>query len=166
MPLVRASRLGKLFASGNLWWRQAVHAVQDVSFDIEPGETLGLVGESGSGKSTLGRMVVGLMPPTAGACERRRACGSHHARSGAQGACGATAQMVFQDPYSSLNPRMTVRDALAEPLRNFGIARGAAADGRIAPALDACGLGARAAAPLSRANSPAASASASASPAR
>jgi oligopeptide/dipeptide ABC transporter ATP-binding protein len=136
-PLVSVRAVSKHFPK--------TRAVDGVSFDIMPGETLGLVGESGSGKSTLGRVVIGLLPATGGETvidgqnvgalrgSTRRALWRH-------------AQMVFQDPYSSLNPRMTVRDALAEPLRNFAIARGAAADALIAKTLDACGLAATAAA--------------------
>ena len=134
-PLVRVRGLRKHFPMG----RAVNKAVDDVSFEIAAGETLGLVGESGSGKSTLGRVVVGLLPPTAGDSvidgqSVGALCGS------ARKALWRHAQMVFQDPYSSLNPRMTVRDALAEPLRNFGIAKGSEADKRIREALDACGL--------------------------
>jgi len=132
-PLVRAAGLRKHFAANK--------AVDDVSFDIAAGETLGLVGESGSGKSTLGRVVVGLLPATSG---HSTIAGQSVAglRGGARKALWRHAQMVFQDPYSSLNPKMTVREALAEPLRNFGIARGADADRRVREALDACGLSA------------------------
>ncbi len=141
-PLVRTSHLRKAFKSGSLLRRQSVTAVDDVSFDIEAGETLGLVGESGSGKSTLGRMVIGLTAPSAGYVR----VGAHEVTAlGARKALWREAQMVFQDPYSSLDPRMTVHDALAEPLRNFGIARGAEAGARIRAALDACGLPAGAA---------------------
>ena len=134
-PLVRVAGLRKHFAMG----RAVDKAVDDVSFDIAPGETLGLVGESGSGKSTLGRVVVGLLPPTEGdSVVDGQSVGA--LRGGARKALWRHAQMVFQDPYSSLNPRLTVRDALAEPLRNFGIARGADAETRIRAALDACGL--------------------------
>ncbi|HTR87820.1 MAG TPA: oligopeptide/dipeptide ABC transporter ATP-binding protein [Reyranella sp.] len=110
-----------------------------MSFDIMPGETVGLVGESGSGKSTLGRVIVGLLPATGGEITiDGESVGALHGRSRAK--LWRHVQMVFQDPYSSLNPRMTVRDALAEPLRNFGIARGPEADARIRKTLDACGL--------------------------
>src|SRR5471032_2319252 len=130
-PLVRATQVTKQFAK--------TRAVDGVSFDIAPGETLGLVGESGSGKSTLGRIVVGLLPATSG---ESIVAGQNVGalRGSARKALWRHAQMVFQDPYSSLNPRMTVRDALAEPLRNFGIARGHEADQLVREALDACGL--------------------------
>src|ERR1700742_4731416 len=102
-------------------------AVDGVSFDIMPGETLGLVGESGSGKSTLGRVVVGLLRATAGeTIVDGQDVGALH--GSARGALWRPAQSGVHDPSSSLNPRMTVRDALAEPLRNFGIARGVEAD--------------------------------------
>jgi oligopeptide/dipeptide ABC transporter ATP-binding protein len=130
-PLVRVSALSKHFRD--------TRAVDGVSFDIMPGETLGLVGESGSGKSTLGRVVLGLLPASGG---EAIVDGQNVAalQGPARRALWRHAQMVFQDPYSSLNPRMTVRDALAEPLRNFGIARGAQADVLIRKTLDACGL--------------------------
>ena len=121
--------------------REVNKAVDDVSFEIAAGETLGLVGESGSGKSTLGRVVVGLMAATSG---HSVIAGQSVAelRGEARKALWRHAQMVFQDPYSSLNPKMTVRDALAEPLRNFALARGAEADRRVREALDTCGLSA------------------------
>ena len=144
-PLIRVTSLRKHFplASGLTMRREVNKAVDDVSFDILAGETLGLVGESGSGKSTLGRVVVGLLPATSG---QSVIAGQPVAglRGKARKALWRHAQMVFQDPYSSLNPRMTVRDALAEPLRNFGIARGSDADRRVREALDACGLSASA----------------------
>jgi len=140
-PLVRVAALRKHFPMGGglTTPREVNKAVDDVSFDIQAGETLGLVGESGSGKSTLGRVVVGLMPATSG---QSIIAGQSVAklRGKARKALWRHAQMVFQDPYSSLNPRMTVQDALAEPLRNFGIARGVEADRLVREALDACGL--------------------------
>ncbi|HEY0182473.1 MAG TPA: ABC transporter ATP-binding protein [Rhodopila sp.] len=138
-PLVRASGLRKVYGGGGLFRRQTVAAVDDVSLDIEAGETLGLVGESGSGKSTLGRMVIGLTEPSDG---HVTVCGRTVARLGGDGrkALWRQAQMVFQDPHSSLDPKMSVYDTLAEPLRNFGIARGAEAQARIHQTLDACGL--------------------------
>jgi oligopeptide/dipeptide ABC transporter ATP-binding protein len=135
MPLVKVRHVTKQFARTT--------AVDDVSFEIAAGETLGLVGESGSGKSTLGRVVVGLLPATRG----ETIVDGHDVamlRGRARKALWRQAQMVFQDPYSSLNPRMTIRDALAEPLRNFAIARGAEADRLIRETLDACGLSASA----------------------
>ncbi|MFG1622404.1 ABC transporter ATP-binding protein [Kribbella sp. NPDC049227] len=96
-----------------------VHAVCDISFDLHRGETLGLVGESGCGKSTTGRAVLNLQPATAGKVvfdgEDLRAVGSARMRKLRQ-----RLQIVFQDPYASLDPRMTVTDAIAEPLRIHG----------------------------------------------
>jgi oligopeptide transport system ATP-binding protein len=138
-PLVHVAAISKHFPTGGMLHRQKLKAVDGVSFDIQTGETLGLVGESGSGKSTLARVVIGLLPASSG-----RSVIGGQVVAGLQGAARRKlwrhAQMVFQDPYSSLNPRMTVRDTLAEPLRNFGIARGAAAGPLVLRALDACGL--------------------------
>jgi peptide/nickel transport system ATP-binding protein len=80
--------------------RRSLRAVDDVSFDVERGETLALVGESGCGKSTVARLIVGLYAPSAGRIEFR----------------GRRMQMIFQDPYASLNPRWRVKDIVAEPL--------------------------------------------------
>jgi peptide/nickel transport system ATP-binding protein len=87
--------------------RRILRAVDDVSFEVERGETLALVGESGCGKSTLARLVVGLYAPTAGRIDFR----------------GRRMQMIFQDPYASLNPRWRVKDIVAEPLRILDIRR-------------------------------------------
>jgi oligopeptide transport system ATP-binding protein len=120
-----------------------VRAVDDVTFEIPVGETLGLVGESGSGKSTLGRALVRLIKPDKG-----RICfeGTEVTRLRGRALRGyrRRAQMIFQDPFASLNPRMSVRDIIAEPLRNFGIAASADADRMIREILDMCGLGAAA----------------------
>ncbi|WP_251443583.1 ABC transporter ATP-binding protein [Veillonella intestinalis] len=93
--------------------RQVVRALEGVSLQQAPGETLGLVGESGCGKSTFGRTLMGLYPKTAG---RLTVAGREIASSNDQAHVLNHIQMVFQDPYASLNPRMTVRQSLMEPL--------------------------------------------------
>jgi len=105
---------GGVFGRG----RGKVHAVDDVSFAIRQGETLGLVGESGCGKSTIGKTVLRLVEPTAGTIAWR---GQHI--NGLHGSAmrpyRRELQAVFQDPYASLNPRMRAADIVAEPIRNF-----------------------------------------------
>lgn len=116
-----------------------VHAVSDVSFDVAPGETLGLVGESGCGKSTTGRALLRLVPPTAGTVvfdgRDITALGAAELR-----ALRPAMQIIFQDPISSLNPRRRVRDIVAEPLRIWGRFDDAGGDARLAEILDAVGL--------------------------
>ncbi len=115
------------------------HAVDDVSFTIARGETLGLVGESGCGKSTLARCLVRLIEPTGGTVT----LGGRditHLRGRAMRQVRQDMQIVFQDPFSSLNPRLTAGVAVGEPLRNFGIARGRQLSERVAELFRAVGL--------------------------
>ena len=113
--LLEARRLVKQFPAAK---GRTVHAVSDVSLQLYKGETLGLVGESGCGKTTLGRMLMHLIPPTSGEILLRgenvtglddRAFMKYRRQL----------QMVFQDPYASLNPRMNVRNLIAEPLETY-----------------------------------------------
>jgi oligopeptide/dipeptide ABC transporter ATP-binding protein len=116
-----------------------VHAVDGVSFDIMPGETLGLVGESGCGKSTVGRCLVRLYKPTAGRIEFE---GNDIATlSGPELTTLRTrVQMIFQDPYSSLNPRLRVRDIIGEAMRVHHLVDSGAWEERVLELLDAVGL--------------------------
>jgi peptide/nickel transport system ATP-binding protein len=112
MPLLRLERVSRDFDVSRPWLnrllehepRRFLRAVDGVTFDVEAGETLALVGESGCGKSTVARLIVGLYTPTEGRVE-------YH---------GRRLQMIFQDPYASLNPRWRVRDIVGEPIRFLG----------------------------------------------
>ncbi len=122
-----------------------VRAVDGVSFHVDRGETLSLVGESGCGKSTVGRAVLRLVPLTSGQVVLD---GSRidALSPGALRPMRRRMQVVFQDPFSSLNPRMRVRDILGEPIRNFGLAKtGASLETRVATLLDTVRLPADAA---------------------
>jgi oligopeptide/dipeptide ABC transporter ATP-binding protein len=107
-----------------------VHAVDGVSFDISEGETLGLVGESGCGKSTAGKAILKLIEPTAGEIRIRGERIDQLSRREMR-PWRRQLQVVFQDPYSSLNPRLNVRDIIAEPLSNYRVADGRARDRRV-----------------------------------
>ncbi len=123
--LLEVRHLTKHFPAPLPWWaglrrgRAVVHAVDDVSLEVHAGETLALVGESGCGKSTLGRCVVRLVEPTAGAIVYQ---GEDITRAGAGRLreLRRHIQMIFQDPYASLNPRMAVGAILQEPLDIYG----------------------------------------------
>ena len=117
----------------------AVHAVEGVSFDLWAGETLSLVGESGCGKSTTGRSIMRLVNPRGGEISLQGRDVLKLSGSEMQ-AMRRDIQMIFQDPFSSLNPRMTVGQAVAEPLIKHGIAKGQAARARAAELLDQVGL--------------------------
>jgi peptide/nickel transport system ATP-binding protein len=128
-PLVEVRDLAKVFDVSAPWLnrvverkpRQFVHAVDGVSFSIQRGKTLALVGESGCGKSTVARLLVGLYQPTRGDVRF-----DGQATDAAQDAAGLRTlrrrmQMIFQDPYASLNPRWKVLDIVGEPLREHGL---------------------------------------------
>lgn len=121
-PLLSARGLGVTYQASGFFRRSSFSAIRNVDFDLHRGEALGLVGESGSGKTTLGRAILGLAPVTAGellldgkpihnlaARERRK--------------LSSDIQVIFQDPYSSLNPSMNIEDILAEPLLVQGLSR-------------------------------------------
>jgi peptide/nickel transport system ATP-binding protein len=132
-PILEVEGLHVLFGYGE----GAVHAVQDVSFRVSPGQAFGLVGESGSGKTTVLRAIAGLIPTAAGRITvAEQPQGPHRQRTFAR-----VCQMVFQDPYGSLHPRHTVDRVLIEPLAIHGLARRGEADRRIERALTEVGLG-------------------------
>src|ERR1700726_4880565 len=135
-PLLRVVNVVKHFSAGG---HGLVKAVDGVSFDIMPGETVGLVGESGCGKSTLGRVISQLIPATAGevildGVDITKLRGEKLRQQRKE------LQMIFQDPYASLDPRMTVGDIIAEPLVNFKMISGRAKDARVQELLRTVGL--------------------------
>ena len=152
MPLVVARDLAKTFDVSAPWLnrvlegkpRQLLHAVDGVSFEIEKGKTLALVGESGCGKSTVARLLVGLYEPTRGNLtfdgqDAHAAYQSSESRKIRQ-----RIQMIFQDPYASLNPRWTVEAIIGEPLREHGLVTDAVMlKARVAELLQSVGLAAQ-----------------------
>jgi oligopeptide/dipeptide ABC transporter ATP-binding protein len=146
-PLIEAAGLTKHYAQRSGGWlrrpTQFLRAVDDVSLTISRGETLGLVGESGCGKSTFGRLLIRLLEPTAG---RIRLNGTditelHGAALREQ---RRAMQIIFQDPYGALNPRMSVEDIIAEPLIIHGARANAGTRREVARLLDLVGLPERA----------------------
>jgi peptide/nickel transport system ATP-binding protein len=121
-----------------------VRAVDNVSFSVRYGETLGLVGESGCGKTTIGRCILRAYDPTEGAIHYQNGHGQSVDLARLQGreltSCRRELRMIFQDPYSSLNPRMTVMDIIAEPLRIHKLAEGREIEDRVAGMLRKVGL--------------------------
>jgi oligopeptide transport system ATP-binding protein len=140
-PVLEVAGLSKHFPVGHrlVGGSSVVHAVDGVSFSIGPGEVLGLVGESGSGKSTVGYCVTRLVEPTDGEV-RLHGVDITHLRSRELRPHRRKMHIVFQDPYSSLNPRMTCGSIVGEPLRLHGIARGKALNQRVTALFDAVGL--------------------------
>jgi len=134
LPLVRLSALKRHFDVSPPWLvralegkpRQIVQAVDGIDIEIAKGETFSLVGESGCGKSTVARLVVGLYPPTAGKIEFDGNDMSQSRGRAEMAALRRRMQMIFQDPFASLNPRWRVFDIVAEPIRAFGLAKDAA----------------------------------------
>ena len=141
-PLLEVEDLVKQFHVGGAWLarrQRVIRAVDGVSFTLEPGETLGLVGESGCGKSTTGRLILRLIEPSAGHIrfEGRDllALSPHELWAARQ-----RLQIVFQDPFGSLNPRMRVGRIIAEPLAIYGQADAAGQRRRAAELLEVVGL--------------------------
>ena len=132
--------LDKLMGGSHV--RRVVKAVDGVSLDIQPGETLGLVGESGCGKSTLGRALLRLTEPTSGQVIFR---GRDLANLSLRELRGQRRhlQMIFQDPYASLNPRMTVGQIISEPLETFNLATGKERETRVRELMATVGLSPR-----------------------
>ncbi|WP_196258997.1 ABC transporter ATP-binding protein [Pelagibacterium limicola] len=146
-PILSVRNLTKTFGGSGGWFGgndYAIKAVNDVSFDLFPGENLGIVGESGSGKTTLGRLILRTVEPSSGSVVYRDRAGTETEVT----ALGKRAlrgfhrdvRLVFQDPFASLNPRMTVKQIVGDPLVVGGIASGAELDRRVGDLLELVGL--------------------------
>ena len=152
MPLVVARDLAKTFDVSAPWLnrvierkpRQLLHAVDGESFEIEKGKTLALVGESGCGKSTVARLLVGLYEPTRGGLTFDGQDAHAAYQSGESRKIRQRIQMIFQDPYASLNPRWTVEAIIGEPLTEHGlVTHPEALKARVAELLQSVGLAAQ-----------------------
>jgi peptide/nickel transport system ATP-binding protein len=145
-PILRVDGLRVAYTSGRSLLRRGTSftAVDDVTFDLYAGETLALVGESGSGKSTIARAILRVVEAAAGSIRYMPQAGPTIDVGGASAVAlrqlRKDIRMVFQDPFSSLNPRMTVFDIIAEPLRNYGIARAAELRDRVEELIRVVGL--------------------------
>ncbi|MEV0970825.1 ABC transporter ATP-binding protein [Microtetraspora glauca] len=133
-PVLELDHVTRRFPAGR---RQTVHAVEDVSFRIDPGETLAIVGESGCGKSTVARLAVGLLPPTRGAVR----IGGVPAGTRMDRETRRQVQFVSQNPWSALNPRKTIGHSVGQPLAVHGLCRSVAERAeRVAELLEQVGL--------------------------
>lgn len=139
-PVLSADRLVRTFRTGSWLRPHIVAAVQGVSLELHASEILAIVGESGSGKSTLARMLVGLETPTSGQLHVRGALVNHR-RSAQRRIHMRDVQMVFQDPYQSLDPRMTVTSLVTEPLAVRGRLSRATKTAKATSLLGLVGLG-------------------------
>jgi len=141
MPIIEGRNLAKRFGGKKGFFQSSptVYAVNDVSISVWPGETFAIVGESGCGKSTLARLLLRLIEPSDGSVHYQgndiTALSSAEMRS-----LRSEMQIIFQDPFASLNPRMTVGSIIAEPIRLHGLAKGKAVEDRVAELLRTVGL--------------------------
>ena len=134
-PLVETKGLKKHFRVPDGW----LHAVDGIDISINEGMTLGIVGESGCGKSTLGRLLLQLLEPTDGVIRFQQKDVSSPNKAQLK-ALRKDMQMIFQDPYSSLNPRMTVAEIISEPMRRYHLYKGPILRGRVATLMNTVGL--------------------------
>jgi peptide/nickel transport system ATP-binding protein len=150
-PLVRVQNLRKLFPLGGSFFsgpKSYIHAVDDISFDIMPGKSLALVGESGCGKTTTGKLLTRLYDPTSGHIFMSDERKNHNTEMVDLASLKGNqlklfrrrVQMIFQDPYESLNPRLSIYDTIAEPLAVQGIGSLAEREEKVAHLLDQVGL--------------------------
>ena len=131
-PFVQATNLRRVFDVSKPWLNRVLEgghleflkAVDGVTFDIRKGETFALVGESGSGKTTVARMVVGLLPPSSGEVIIDGVSMTNSKQAQLRQKLRRRIQMIFQDPYASLNPRFRVDAIVSEPIRAFDLIQG------------------------------------------